>query len=92
MELRSHDMYGQEIVPLGETGFGVSTPEMGFYPDGDAVINFWVFHISDGFRQALFGVMLGTKEDRHPHVINIFHDRVEAVKAYMREQHTFHAT
>lgn len=79
-EIRTHDMYGNEIVPLGETGYGVSTwiACKGF-PGVPYYFCFAVFHVSDGFRQSLFSVELD-KPDR-PTICNIFGDRIRELQA-----------
>lgn len=80
MEIRSHDMYGHEIVPLGETGYGVSTcfASKGV-PGAPLYAEFTVFHVSDGFRQSLFSVGLD-KPDR-PTLYDVFDDRIRELQA-----------
>lgn len=79
-DLRTEDMYGNVIVPLGESGYGVSTtffsvPAVG--PELRPLFTF--FHVSDGFRQSLFSVELD-KPDR-PTLANVFHDRIAELMA-----------
>lgn len=68
-----HDMYGHEIIPLKETGYGVSTS---FFDRGDGSWqpHFTFFHMSDGFRQSLFSIM----GDR-PEIVNVFRERLAEV-------------
>ncbi len=81
VEIRSHDMYGQEIVPLGETGYGVSVCFASYpgRPDPYLWPQFTVFHVSDGFRQSLFSVNLD--EVDRPSLCNIFQNRVAELMA-----------
>lgn len=68
------DMYGHEIYPLGETGFGVSISFSSEGPETPPKYpHFTIFHESDNFRQCLFSVSL--KPDR-PYVSNTFEDRI----------------
>lgn len=74
--IHTHDMYGNEIIRLGETGYGVSTT-FSCYPSREPPYlwpKWTLFHISDGFRQSLFSVSLD--EIDKPTLVNIFHDRV----------------
>lgn len=75
LELRSEDMYGNSIYPLGETGYGVS---LCFHGKGDGSGNwlpdFTVFHFSDGFRQCLLSVALDDPDRAILH--DIFTDRI----------------
>ena len=85
--LRSHDMYGNQIYPLGETGYGVS---MSFWKPGMDNVAPWrpeftFFHRSDGFRQCLFSARI---EDPQNHqwgwsagIINEFADRIAEIMA-----------
>ncbi len=72
------DMYGHEIVPIGD-GFGVSVT-FGVHSDGAVDPLFSVFHSSDGFRQSLFSVDV---HDR-PQVYNVFEDRLREVLAVLK--------
>lgn len=72
-------MYGHEIVPLGETGYGVSTTFAGRSGSSDLYPYFTFFHISDGFRQSLFTVDI--EHMLHPRLLNIFEDRIAELAA-----------
>lgn len=74
MEIRNEDMYGNTIFRLGETGYGVS---MALHSPGQAawLPLFTFFHVSDGFRQALFCCSIDHGE-RPVSLGNIFHDRI----------------
>ncbi len=68
------DMYGHEIYPLGETGFGVSITFYSEGPDHEARSpDFTIFHESDNYRQALFSV---TMDLNGPHTSHPFRDRI----------------
>lgn len=76
-----NDMYGHAIWPLGETGYGVS---VSFYREGNGPLrpDFTFFHVSDGFRQALFSVAAwGITGENRPQVHNVFDDRMAEVGA-----------
>lgn len=77
--MRTEDMYGHTIHPLGDTGYGVSLTFGYKKPDGPRTPNFVFFHNSDGFRQALFTLQIDKGET--PQVCNIFRDRMDAVEA-----------
>lgn len=72
-ELRSQDMYGNRIWPLGETGFGVSVTWYSRPSDRDPRLrpSFTFFHASDGFRQAIWSL----QGDDDPGLVNLFQDR-----------------
>lgn len=73
-EIRSEDMYGNRIWPLGETGFGVSVSWYGPGSGGGPLTAwFTFFHHSDGFRQSLFSV------DAKGRPANVFYDRIAEV-------------
>lgn len=82
--LRTKDMYGHPIYPLGDTGYGVS---ISFYTQGDSppAPDFTFFHNSDGFRQALFSLQIDPGET--PQVSNIFRDRMDAVEALVERDY-----
>lgn len=78
-EIRARDMYGNEIVPLGETGYGVSTTWFARPPDSRLCPEWTFFHASDGFRQSLFSVHLQADRDWRDHPVslcNIFYERL----------------
>lgn len=79
MEIRSHDMYGNEIHLLGETGYGVSftVARSGSDITGIRWPYFAFFHVSDGFRQCLFCVDLPEHKAFMPSIINVFHERID---------------
>lgn len=80
MVLRTHDMYGHEIRPIGR-GFGISLTH--FQSAERLVPDFTFFHESDGFRQALFSVagrsLMG--EEDGPQIHNVFRERFAEVLA-----------
>lgn len=76
------DMYGYEIVPIGD-GFGVSLA-FAHHLDGVVTPSITVFHSSDGFRQSLFTV--GFNDDGRPQVGNVFDDRFGEVLSLLRAQ------
>lgn len=82
--MNTHDMYGHKIHLLGETGYGVSVSfsqrarRGGTY--SDARPYFTIFHVSDGFRQALFGAFVDHDTNR-PGICDTFMDRIEKLMA-----------
>lgn len=74
--LHTHDMYGNEIYRLGETGYGVSMTihAIGIDSEQPWLPFFTVFHCSDGFRQSLFSVSL--ERDDRAQLSNLFTDRI----------------
>lgn len=85
IELHSHDMYGHQIWPLGETGFGVSVAYYRTNEDDTLRPDFTFFHVSDGFRQSLFNIHGTLDKGGRPMVSNIFHDRVAEVRQHALE-------
>ena len=78
-----HDMYGHEIWPLGETGWGMS---VSFHKEPQSELptklhpNFTLFHYSDpNPQQCLLTLTLHGIEGR-PQVQNIFDGRIEEVE------------
>lgn len=89
--MRTEDMYGHTIYPLGDTGYGVS---VSFYTQGGGppAPDLTFFHSSDGFRQALFSVAArGFGTETAPAVHNIFHDRVDEVAVRAERDHLLKA-
>lgn len=85
--LRTHDMYGNEIYPLGETGYGIS---LCFWRPGDDLSapkrpEFTLFHRSDGFRQSLFCFRIEDPERHYlgwsANVLNVFEKRIAELMA-----------
>lgn len=87
VSLNTHDMYGNEIYRLGETGYGVS---ICYWRPGEDLEapqrpEFTFFHCSDGFRQSLFSARI-EDPDRHwrgwsASTINTFEDRIAELMA-----------
>lgn len=78
-ELAERDMYGHPIIPIGDSGYGVSVsffsrPSIGDkQDDAQEFPDFTIFHDSDGFQQSLFSMAV-YKEGQVIH--NTFEDRV----------------
>lgn len=83
MKIRENDMYGHRIWPLGETGYGVS---VSYYHIGKSCPSplFTFFHVSDEFRQTLFGIQID--RGKKPTLCNIFEDRVVEVQEWEKER------
>lgn len=68
-------MYGNEIYPLGETGYGISVcfPSSGNqrWPE------FAIFHSSDNFQQCLFFVDI--TDFIKPQICNYFPERIKRI-------------
>ena len=77
-----NDMYGHEIVPIGDD-FGVSLT-FAHHLDGTVTPYFTVFHSSDGFRQSLFTVGSHEESPHRPQVCNIFDDRLLEVLSLLK--------
>ena len=71
----THDMYGNEIYRLGESGYGVS---VAFHSNGVAgrplLPLFTVFHCSDGFKQSLFSASVD--QTHLVTLVNVFYNRI----------------
>lgn len=80
------DMYGHVIVPLDETGFGISTTWHRRMDEDFLRPQFTFFHFSDGFRQSLFSIDLTDNRFGHPGPMdcNIFEDRCYEVLNWLR--------
>lgn len=76
--MNGHDMYGNEIYRLGETGYGISIcfSRDGMNWEGIYGPVFTVFHASDGFRQSLFCVDITQRSSFIPAISNVFHERI----------------
>lgn len=74
-ELAEKDMYGDAIIPIGDSGYGVS---VAFFvrPDDTKHPYFSIFHESDGFRQSLTSV---TIDENGGWISNVFRDRTAEV-------------
>lgn len=92
MDIHQCDMYGNEIIPLGESGWGISIENYRTNENPTLLPSFNFFYVSDGFRQSAFSIQfnryrLGT-EHPGPVATNVFEDRcMEIIRELWMQQH-----